>query len=243
MTSSNKDHLENVDFNCNWQFCSRSINDNVEDNNQWLLVRLPHNDNNLNDSLNYWYKKEFYWFLSNQRLEEKIFLHFQRVDHQHRSNLNINIWINGEQICSKAFLSEENQFELTEYLLKCNKKEVINKESNRIVICSNKSLCFNARLIIHGNIKYRSGEIIIQDKIISNDNENNILNYTIKVNDDDGQIGVVIKDSPSIPSKHLIESISNTQENPENNEDIPVPHLAIVILIVGTRGDVQPFIA
>jgi hypothetical protein len=84
------------------------------------------------------------------------------------------------------------------------------------------------------------------------ENENNNINCTVDLNNTDGRINIKFKNfkkrisehlsSPSIsisPSKNS--SIFSFDEKYIENEKIP--HLAIVILIVGTRGDVQPFIA
>ncbi|CAF2683629.1 unnamed protein product [Rotaria sp. Silwood2] len=84
---------------------------------------------------------------------------------------------------------------------------------------------------------------------------NDILDYKVSVDDADGRIDVMFnpkrksKTSP-IPLSSLKDSSQSIiQENQikeikENiDDDLLVPRLAIVILIVGTRGDVQPFIA
>ncbi|CAF4327938.1 unnamed protein product, partial [Adineta steineri] len=82
--------------------------------------------------------------------------------------------------------------------------------------------------------------------------KNNVLDYTVSVDDADGRIDV--KFNPKLKSKSLStqlstlkqpsQSIIDENQSTENiDEDLLVPRLAIVILIVGTRGDVQPFIA
>ena len=125
------------------------------------------------------------------------------------------------------------------------------------------SLSLHARLIIHGTVIWASGQVKIDDKLIHNDDddddlsyqkENNILDYSVRVDDGDERIDVVFRNSkqkskaPLSPSsvEPPVEPISNatrTKENKDDLEDISIPRLAIVILIVGTRGDVQPFIA
>lgn len=42
---------------------------------------------------------------------------------------------------------------------------------------------------------------------------------------------------------HKIPAADQIEEGDEGNDQNPIPPLKIVMLIVGTRGDVQPFIA
>jgi hypothetical protein len=93
-----------------------------------------------------------------------------------------------------------------------------------------------------------SGQITIDNS--DDQKPNNILDYSVCINDDDERIGVVFKNleektegSPTEPSVEPIIDETQTKENREKLKDIWVPRLAIVILTVGTRGDVQPFIA
>lgn len=44
-------------------------------------------------------------------------------------------------------------------------------------------------------------------------------------------------------SDHGIPAANRIEEGNEENDQSPVPPLKIVMLIVGTRGDVQPFVA
>jgi hypothetical protein len=75
------------------------------------------------------------------------------------------------------------------------------------------------------------------------------LDYTVSVDDDDGRFDVIFNakrksKSISTASNRSSQSVDNGNEiNEERENDLLIPRLAIVILIVGTRGDVQPFIA
>lgn len=86
--------------------------------------------------------------------------------------------------------------------------------------------------------------------------KNSTLDYLINFNDDDGRfdIGCNSKLKSSILSKHqnppdIIVNEDHDQKNEqiinnkENIEEFHVPHLSVVMLIVGSRGDVQPFVA
>jgi hypothetical protein len=254
--SSNKDHFENIDFNLNWEYCCRSKIDDIsssstsKDSDRWLSVTLPHLINtdkqqDSDNSYNCWYRKEFYWILSNQQSAEQVYLTFEPIDAKDELNINATIWINGQRIVSNSFLSQQNVIELTPKLFESNQTEMKNKDINTLVVCCyNTNLFLHVRLIVHGRVISTSGKLNIQEKIVENNfdpNDKNELNYTVRVNDDDGRIGVVFKNSYESESESTQCLIEPTIDEKETQEE--VPHLSIVILIVGTRGDVQPFIA
>jgi hypothetical protein len=124
------------------------------------------------------------------------------------------------------------------------------------------SLCFHARLIVYGKRIFPTGQIQLDEKTID-DNKNsnrkkfNVLQYLVSFDRSDGRIEVQFNDQEqsnekptffsslslsSIGSFEVITDEEQTNENNINSDNFVVPRLAIVILIVGTRGDVQPFI-
>ncbi|CAF5119929.1 unnamed protein product, partial [Rotaria sp. Silwood1] len=98
-----------------------------------------------------------------------------------------------------------------------------------------------------------TGQVIIDERPLdeyknSDETSNNILDYRASVDDGDGRINVTFNPKrtsivTSTPLKHFSQSIINENQLNEVNDDLLVPRVSIVILIVGTRGDVQPFIA
>jgi hypothetical protein len=165
-----------------------------------------------------------------------------------KSNIIATIWINGTTIFSNSLLSEQKTIELTDYFIQSNQTTIQNNHQNILVVCcSNTTLSLHVRLIIHGIIICASGKVNIDEK------EKNILKYTVRVNDTDGRICVKFKKreekcqssltSPIECRDEILIDDKQTEEKNEDLEDISVPHLAVLILIVGTRGDVQPFIA
>jgi hypothetical protein len=265
--SADKQHLTNIDFDQDWQCCCRQTNDDVihlssltmtDDTHQWSSITLPHidststqHDSNITNSYNWWYRKQFDWILSDQQ----VFLTFEDENNSPTSNINGIVWINGTLIFSGSLLSHGIPLELTEKLLYDEETTEKNNHSNTLVVCcANKSLSLHTRLIIHEKIIYASGHVKLDYQTIE---DNNDINYTVCVNDADGRIGVTFKNpkrtsKSSVPielptiTKRSSEPVideKQTKENKENSENISVPRLAIVILIVGTRGDVQPFIA
>jgi hypothetical protein len=281
--SANKKNFENINFDNDWECCCRPPTDKIDDiinvssssitkdNPQWSSVSLPHiidkvtsSDENLNSSYNWWYRKKFNWRFCNKQPERKVYLMFDLPideDISSTSDTIVTIWINQVEIFEGSLLLQRKLIDLTENLIQSNQTIVNNKERNSLIVsCANTNLCFHARLIVHGRVDCVSGKMKIDDKILENNNEddNNTLNYTVRVNDTDGLISVGFENwkatsklsssslplpSPTkYPGEFLIDD-KQIKEDTEDLENIRVPRLAIVILIVGTRGDVQPFIA
>jgi hypothetical protein len=277
--STHTNHLIRVDFDSNWQCYCRQTNKYTDDvidilssnildaNLQWTSVTLPHivdsvtqSNCNIIGSYDWWYQKQFDWVLSDQQQEHQVYLIFDSFNDEHDSNsLNVTatVWLNGKQISSDSLLSQQKRIELTDKLLHSYDTTEKNKHQNILIVrCANTSLSLHARLIIHGTVIWASGQVTIDDKIMQNNDDskdqkpNDILDYSVCINNDDRRIDVVLGNSEekteASPTEPFVEPIideAQTKENREKLDDIPVPRLAIVILIIGTRGDVQPFIA
>jgi hypothetical protein len=277
--STQTNHAIRVDFDYNWQCYCRQTNKYTDDvidilssnildaNLPWTSVTLPHivdsvtqSNCNITGSYDWWYQKQFNWGLFDQQQEHQVSLIFDSFNDEHDSNsLNVTatVWLNGKQISSDSLLSQQKPIELTHKLLQSYDTTEKNNHKNILIVrCANTSLSLHARLIIHGTVIWGSGHVTIDDKIMPNNDDsndqkpNNIIDYSVCINDDDRRIDVVLGNSEEktegSPTEPFVEPIideTQTKENREKLKDIWVPRLAIVILTVGTRGDVQPFIA
>ncbi|CAF0850394.1 unnamed protein product [Adineta steineri] len=259
--SETTDDLSKINFDSDWQCCQQTIDKiddvtistltSMHDDYQWVSVKLPHNLEIKKKNYNCWYRKQFNWIISEEQPDQQIDLSFKSSKND--TNLNISdatvtIWLNKVQIFSGSSMSLKKSIELTKDLL--HDQETKN---TLLILCINMSLSFHARLKIHGKVVYATGQIPLDDKIIddtknSTEENKDSLQYTVSFNDNDGRIGIefdpkqkldafLSSSSSKVPSKPII------NEKHENLDDIPIPRLAIAILIVGTRGDVQPFIA
>jgi hypothetical protein len=266
MMAVNNKTLTNINFDNDWKcYCQQSDDKTDEktivstaDNNNtdpsWSPIELPHIIDVVKHSCIWWYRKQFDWTSTNQQSEQQIYLNFESSNSQNKkSNINATIWFNSIQIFSGSLPTLKYPIELPSELLYSE-----NKYSNILIIrCVNTNLSLHTCLLIHGKIICATGQVTTDetnlDKYkVSNKIEKDVLNYTVTVDDADGRIDVIF--NPKRKSKTISSSLRHSSQyiNDENelNEDIDnlddyllVPRLAIVILIVGTRGDVQPFIA
>ncbi|CAF0856009.1 unnamed protein product [Adineta steineri] len=258
--------LTYINFDCNWQCCYQQTTDHVDNfinilfsnnsdvNHLWSSVRLPHiiescttHDNcDIHGSHDWWYRKEFDWILSDQQQKHQVYLLFE--SNSTELNINATIWFNGEKILLNSSLLQQNSIDLTDKLLRYTETTEKNKHNNVLIVhCIDSSLSLHARLIIHGTVIWATGQVKTNDDL-SLKIEKGTLDYAVRANDADQRIGVVFNQSETdLESSSLtelpVEPISDETQIEENSKDISIPHLNIVILIVGTRGDVQPFIA
>jgi len=265
MAVNNKD-LTNIDFNNDWKCYCQQFDDKTDEktivsaanNNNadqsWSPVELPHIIDVVQRSSIWWYRKQFDWISTNKQSGQQIYLNFESSNRNNKTfNINTTIWFNSIQIFSDSLSTLKTPIELPSELLYSE-----NKYSNILVIrCVNTNLSLHISLLIHGKIICATGQVTTDetnhDKYkVSNKIEKDVLNYTVTVDDADGRIDVIF--NPKRKSKTISSSLRHSSQyiNDENqlNEDtdnlddyLLVPRLAIVILIVGTRGDVQPFIA
>ena len=267
MALNSKD-LTNIDFNNDWIcYCQQSSDktdektivstaSNLSTDQRWTATELPHIIDVVKrdkHSCKWWYRKQFDWTSTNQH----VYLNFEPTEDQNKKSIiNATIWLNNTQIFSGSLTSLKDSIVLSSKLLKNE-----TKHGNILVICCiNTNLSLHAYLLIHGKVIYATGQVTTDEKnlnklIDSDIKPNDVLDYTVSLDDADGRIDVMfnpqrkskIISPPSSPLKQLSQSVINddqTKEEKENFDDVLlVPRLAIVILIVGTRGDVQPFIA
>ncbi|CAF3768930.1 unnamed protein product [Rotaria sordida] len=265
MTTNHKE-LTNINIDNDWECYCQPLDDEADEktivstandintNQYWSSIELPHIINTVKRPCKWWYRKRFDWILINQQYEQQFYLNFQSSDsHDKQSNINGTIWFNNIQIFSGSLVSLENPIELPSKLLNNE-----NNQNNILVICCiNTTLSLHTCLFIHGEIPYATGQVIIDEKTLENSKDSdikssNILQYTASVDNTDGRIDIIFnlnRKSKDISTslKSLSQPIINeNQTNEDKNnfdDDRLIPRLAIVILIVGTRGDVQPFIA
>ncbi|CAF4849613.1 unnamed protein product [Rotaria sp. Silwood1] len=219
------------------------------DDNHWNNIDLPHY-NIKHDSSTYWYRKKFEWKYKSdiQQQQQHIYLHFILSDYNKEILNNNNkiseiiIWLN--QIPIYIGKLTEQLIEITSFLQ--------NNSDNVIIINlpEGNSLTSYIRFVISsmciGQLNY--------DDIDENTLKiyHKKLDYTASFNDSKGLIDVSIDAIQNIDDEqfHLDEkndwvqlSMKDFDEAKQSLQISPIPRLAIVILIVGTRGDVQPFIA
>jgi hypothetical protein len=212
---------------------------------------LPHQDVMDNSSI-YWYRKKFEW-KNKLDFQKHIYLHFystnedeeEEEEEDHNKTLLVKVWLNEIKIYSGNL---PRPIELTNHLRI--------ESDNILVICLTEgyTLSLNARIcmprVCVGQVNYNDVNRITSRK------RRQLLDYTASFNDSDGLIDVFI-DSFQKMQPDILQEKSDLDEDSECKHVIgteqsqiqttleigPIPRLAILMLIVGTRGDVQPFIA
>ncbi|CAF3539582.1 unnamed protein product [Rotaria sordida] len=214
------------------------------DDHQWKKINLPHYEITY-DSLIYWYRKKFEWKQKSD-FQQHIYLNFySNEDEDNRQIYSIVIWLNETMIYSGNL---PKSIQLTKYLR-------INSD-NILAVCSTQgyTLSLHTRILIphvcSGSIKY--------DDYNGNGSGRRLqtLDYTASFDDSDGLIDIFIDPLRKMKTATQHEQVDVNEDwecihvvgsqQPETETILktrPIPRLAILMLIVGTRGDVQPFIA
>ncbi|CAM4793077.1 unnamed protein product [Rotaria magnacalcarata] len=258
------------DWKCYCQQLNDDINvetivttaNNIHTNQCWSSVELPHRidigDDN-KQSYKWWYYKKFEWTSTKQTSKEQLHLKFEPSsdddDDDQKFTIDATIWLNGAQIFSGSLTLLNDPIELSSNLLRSG-----NIHDNSLVIfCPNTNLYLHACLLVYGKVIYAIGQVMMDennfDKYQNLDKKSkDILDYKVSVDDADGRIDVMfnpkrkfktltISSSLKYSSQSVVYQNQTNELNENVDDDLLVPRLAIVILIVGTRGDVQPFIA
>jgi hypothetical protein len=215
----------------------------------------------------WWYRKQFQWttsIVSNS--EQNVYLKFEISDDHARSvqasTTEATVWLNRIQIFQGSLFSVQESIELSSAYLQRNDRTTDRTiHMNVLVICcQNTSLCLNAYLFMYGQIVCARGEVKVVGKHSNVDRTNHdILNYTVSMDDAERRFSVSFNPtrkskvkfiSSSTLTSSLLSQLSNTsiisdQENTSEHQNgyLLVPRLVIVMLIVGTRNDIQPFVA
>ena len=265
--STNKSTSTEINFNREWFHYFQSSTDrsderkiiettnNLHQEERWISVDLPHyiDGPTLENSFKCWYCKQFQWVSLDER---KIYV----ICHPLKSHANsasfraeTKIWLNNEQIFDGSLFSHSNSIELPTQLLRKN-DNFDEKEGNDnciLICCINSSLCIDIYASVHGETICAMGQVILDESSLCHEQlANDILDYTVSVNDDDGRFSLNFnprrksKRSPLLSMNQETRNSSGVQNKSEEPDDeLLIPRLVIVIMIVGTRGDVQPFIA
>ncbi|CAF4294424.1 unnamed protein product, partial [Rotaria socialis] len=220
----------------------------------WTTIKIPHYENNKSQKfssvcVSYWYRKRFNLkqiFAPDQH----VYLHFESTSKENKRNKNqldlkipaVTIWLNENKIFHDTL---PQPVSLTGYLR--------NDFENLLVIYSKYGyrLRLQARLV---SPRHLSGQIDLNElhNKPSEKQQKKTLDYAASFNDTNGRIDVFIQNLTKYVENNDIDINENAKlddiKNDENVKaqsitDDPVPRVAILILIVGTRGDVQPFIA
>ena len=225
----------------NETFMSKNYDDSL-----WKNINLP--DENITDeSLDSWYRKKFEW-RRKPELQQHVYLNFDAADDDDdddRQISSITVWLNEAKIYSGNFT---RLIEITKYLR--------TGLDNILVVCMTDggTLSLHSQIVIprvhFGQVRYQD----VNESLVKKKKET--LGYSASFNDADGRIDVFIDLDKKMNYDILRESSENSED--EECEQViglqqsyfaapsqtsSIPRLAIVILIVGTRGDVQPFIA
>ena len=243
---------------------------NLKINHQWTSIDLPHlttmtkrSKHEKMNSYQWWYSKQFNGLPTDKQSEQQLHLMFESCDDFNNkstsSNLTGAIWLNNTQIFSGLLMQLTEPMELPADLLHSELLEESKYNNTLTICCLNSRLSLHVRLILRGKVIIATGQVNVDEAFVNKDKnveklDHDILDYTVSVDNDDGRIDVIFNASKkykaptksSSSSTHLSELNTHEKQIDKNKllkQDLFVPRLAIVILIVGTRGDVQPFIA
>ena len=227
-------------FNHNWKRSSISKHGADEiflsceyDDHHSVDITLPDHQSE-GKSNGFFYQKRFQFeYELNSQLH--VFLSFSPDENEDSEEMTqvpaFNVWLNGESICDSD--SFNPWIEITNQLKMSSENVIV------IYSLAGYSFPFYVTLII------QSAPVNVL--------ENRKLDYTASLNNVDGLIDLVLGSYDCINEEEANDyelsnewvSVSQEQivEAAEAFKIGSVPHLSIVMLIVGTRGDVQPFIA
>ncbi|CAF3779665.1 unnamed protein product [Rotaria socialis] len=248
--NDSKDSSTIVQFDRDWKFNVLNSSSNDEfisinyDDSQWKTIDLPHIEP-VDKLAICWYRKKFEW-RNKPDYHQYTYLNFYSNEDEYQPPISLAaVWLNETKIYSGVLTKS---IQLTKFLR-------INTENIfviRLSICHTLSL--HSRILMPpvcaGQINY--------DPINENATKKRLkkLDYTASFDDYGGLIDIFIDSSNKMkPVVELEKSdpdedtkqepiIGNQQPETEKKfGTATVPRVAILILIVGTRGDVQPFIA
>ncbi|CAF2987682.1 unnamed protein product [Rotaria sp. Silwood2] len=268
----NNKYLKDIDLDHDWKCYCQQSNDktdiktiisnanSINTNQRWSSTKLPHITTDIVDDdrrpCKWWYCKKIDWALNNHTSELETYLEFELPNkHDKISNISVTIWFNGTEIFSGCLPLLRNPIKLCSKLLSNEN----NHENILVICCANTKFTLHPHIRLYGKVIYAMGQVITHENNLneykdSNRNGNDILDYKVNVDDVDGRIDITFNPKPKseslfIPSSPLEQSGQSINHDNETNEvnnldnDLLVPRLTILILVVGTRGDVQPFIA
>lgn len=217
-------------------------------------------------AISWWYRKEFQWKHRHTNFNEKIYLFLETIKNANDDYLLMNyltVWLNKVQIYSDTYEPSKIIIDLTGYLFYEDEDKENNETNLLLICCKNSSLHLRSSLLVSPDQEHAVH--IVPMKLTSSQSfissvlpKNGVINHLVDFNAEEGRYDILFNlnlKSPIISQLAMNPKITvdNDQDqsetetertdNSESTETIPIPRLAIVMLIVGTRGDVQPFIA
>lgn len=223
----------NINFDQNWNYCQRRATTNDDDfnainNSYWSPVDLPHiivieRKQNINNNRHrWWYRKQFQLISTDQPLKQSILLTFKSSDHP-TGNItdSIIVWLDTVKLFSNSITNSPISIELPSKLFNSDPIKTDHQTHTLTVCCVNGCLPLNAFLTVPLNTTCIIREVSCTATV---QNDHGISNNGTLVN------GEILKNTID-------------EERIQTTNHLSVPYLTIVMLIVGTRGDVQPFIA
>ena len=241
-----------VKFDDSWFHCSISSSKddidvkNISDIYRWTAIQLPHIEEEPTEQT-WLYRKEFSW-----RSDHQIELTFETLD-ENLSNQFVTVWLNENKIFSDQIQYSPISIDISDRIV---------DENTLIILSKNTSFALHVYLLVpkHNSKKKKTLPELPLGK-------NRVLDYLIRFNDTDGlfeinsksnqldansdqQSNVSTSSNTNSILDHLVYSNQFEKESPpeivvhdDDNEELQVPRLAILMLVVGTRGDVQPYVA
>jgi hypothetical protein len=246
-------------------------NTNSNDDHYWISLQLPHiiiDKQGEKNEENWWYRKQFEWKTNRPNSDQRVHLIFESLNDQHINGNNdyssvdtFTVWLNEIQIFSDSFQLPKISIDLTEQLAYKDELGNNNSTNTLVVCCANASLSLHTYLLIPSVIidAIEQHNIDISSEKICTAlpfRKNRVLDYLVNFYHADGRFDIILNpklNSPTVANQNnspnivLSQDDNHTIERPiyynEEIDRLHVPRLAIVMLIVGTRGDVQPFVA
>lgn len=241
ISDSNVNMSKLIDFNDNWSCSSQPTKDNDEmfvlagtnaiDSFNGSSIVLP-DENSSEQSMKCWYRKQFQLNLTNEQTEKSIELVFRQVSNSDGilSPKPILIWFNAVQIFSGTSQQSEISVELPIEVFLSNQTKNPD-EKHTLIICS-----LHTRLSCHLSLRLPAN-LIENLKETPTNKTNDCSTFVSSIDHLDEQLDTISELKTSKKTKRETNLTLDHRTKPS------VPLLSIVILIVGTRGDVQPFIA
>jgi hypothetical protein len=270
--NNNKETTTAINFDSDWRYIRLTNSSSYDEefissdynDEEWTCIQLPHsNDKKLHKftstcCVSYWYRKRFEL---HERFDthQNIYLHFESILEDNKQDNNesdmkipaVTIWLNERKIFRSTLPEPIN---LTKHL--------VTDSQNVLVIHSKQGfrLRLHARLLVPRRL---SGQIDLDDLHTNpaKKGRGKTVDYEATFDDSDGLIALFISAVQKHAKKTGIDNVHGTNEDSDdekqqlqkikNDETVevkaalnsPIPRLAILMLIVGTRGDVQPFMA
>ena len=208
----------------------------------WTSVQLPHllvdSNARTETTKNHWYYKQFRWKCSDGCPDESTsVLRLQSNDSNEIEINHLTVWLNNVEIFAESISSREISIPFP--------RDRLTDTNTLIIHSADTSLCLHASLLLPSamqveSVRSNTQPIDLQLPLKTN----RVLDYLMHFNDADGRVNLSINPK-SAPSSDVPEIVIDTDPivHQDSWEDIHIPRLNIVMLVVGTRGDVQPFIA